>query len=354
MDASKTQKTSSTNWIPQLCIMRVAACIAIVVLHTVFAANEYFASEISIRQDIVSRIVENNMMWAVPIFLMVTGTLHLNHRKRLSLGKLYKKYILRIVIVLALFSLIFRLFDMIMDGETFSVGGLLKGFYEMITSTGWGHLWYLYLLIGIYVLMPFYKMISEASSNCELKYLLLVFIVFLSFIPLIESFGTNIGFYICEALIYPLYLFLGHMIHEKLLRGTKVMGGILLVVSIVAITLLTVLKYKTGVDVPSVLFGYQSPFVIIQSIGVFMVLDNCDFSIENERNRKLLVYADGMTFSIYLIHMLFVRLLFKYIQFNPYNVLAPVTLFLCIVGIFAITCILTAILKKVPGLGKLI
>ena len=103
-DASKTQKIFSTDWIPQLAVMRIAACVAIVVLHTVFAANEYFVNEITNGQDIASRAIENNMMWAVPIFLMVTGVLHLDRRKPLSLKKLYRKYIFRVIAALTFFS----------------------------------------------------------------------------------------------------------------------------------------------------------------------------------------------------------------------------------------------------------
>ena len=354
MDASKMLKTPSTEWVPQIAILRIAACLAIVVLHTVFAANEYFIDEITMSQNTGSRIIENNMMWAVPVFLMVTGTLHLNRRKPLTIRKLYKKYIFRVAGALVLFSLVFRLFDMTMDREALSVTGLLKGFYELITSSGWGHLWYLYLLIGLYILMPFYKKIAEVCSDSELVYLASVYTVFISIIPVIESFGINIGFYISESLIYPLYLFLGHMIHEKRLRVSRKEGLALTVISTVLITLLTVVKYRYNAEIPSVLYGYQSPLIIAQSTGIFMLIDCSNFDIQSEPGRRFISGLDGMTFGIYLIHMLFIRLIFRYMQFNPYNYFAPVMLVICITGFFAVSALLVCLLKKIPGLKSIL
>ena len=58
--------------------LRAAACFAIVLLHTVFCAVSLFPEEASATQALLSNIVVNNMMWAVPCFLMVSGALLLN------------------------------------------------------------------------------------------------------------------------------------------------------------------------------------------------------------------------------------------------------------------------------------
>ena len=40
-----------------------------------------------------------------------------------------------------------------------------KAVEELITGHGWGHLWYLYLLIGLYVMLPFYRIIAELLGS---------------------------------------------------------------------------------------------------------------------------------------------------------------------------------------------
>lgn len=350
-DVLKTQKISSINRIPQLTFARTIACFAIVALHTLFGANEYFIDTLTRDQNIVSRAIENNLMWAVPIFLMVTGVLHLDARKKLTLRKLYGKYISRVFLALVIFSVLFRIFDMIMDGERFSAYGVLYAFTELVISKGWGHLWYLYLLIGLYILMPFYKKIAEGSSDTELMYLAAVYIVFLSIIPLAESFGYKVGFYVCLALIYPLYLFMGHMIHEKRIVISITASAVIVVVSTACLIILSVIKYGKGIDVPNVLMGYSSPLVIAQSLGMFAIIDANGGRIGT---RGWLEAIDGCAFGIYLIHMMFIRLVFKYMHINPYVTIPVVRISACIVFFFLLSYIVTALLKYVPVIRKVL
>ena len=349
----KTQKISSTEYSKALSLARVTACLAIVVLHTVFAANEYFADTVTAGENLASRIVENNMMWAVPVFLMVTGALQLNPDKELTMSKLYGKYIARVAAALVVFSLLFRLFDIVMDGESFSIGSLFgKAGEELITGHGWGHLWYLYLLIGLYVLLPFYRTVIRHCSDTELKYLACVYVFFISIIPAIESFGVNINFYISESIIYPLYLLLGYMIYQGRLTVSARSAALLAITSTALIILLDILRYGRGIEVPGMFFGYASPLVIVQAVGVFALIMQTNIS-----PGKIAVFinsTDRCTFGIYLISMVFVRLVFKYMGFNPYEGAAAILLILSVIGIFAASYLVTAILKLIPGFRKIL
>ena len=349
-----TQRTcsieNSGKRMPQLSLMRIAACFGIIVLHTVFAANEYFADGISGTEDLVSRMTENNMMWAVPTFIMVTGALQLDPGRKLTLKKLYGRYILRIAIALVACCIIFRIFDMIMDGEAMSLAGVGKAFVELITAHSWGHLWYLYLLIGIYVLLPFYRMIAEKASDREMFYLCGVYFLFVSLIPMVESLGVNIAFYISESIIYPLYLFLGHMLHENRLRMGRTTALLLLISSTAAILIMDLMKYRYMVDIPAEFFGYASPFVIIQATSLFALVDKGNRGSEGEeKTHPMLDKIDGCTFGVYLIHMIFVRLIFRYLQWDPYQAWPLISLPLAVAGIALLSFGMVWILKKIPG-----
>ncbi|MBQ9015849.1 MAG: acyltransferase [Firmicutes bacterium] len=346
-DALRIPKTSSTERVIQLSAMRVFACIGIVVLHTVFAANEYFADTVSAGENLACRMTENNMMWAVPVFVMVTGVLQLNPGKPLSLRRLYGRYVLRILLALVACCLVFRVFDIIMDGEAFTAGAVLKAFEELITARCWGHLWYLYLLIGLYVLLPFYRRLTEHCTDSELLYLCGAFLLFVSIIPMIEGFGLHVGFYISESIIYPLYLFAGHMIYTGRLQISGPMGLLLLIGGTVCILILDYLKYGAGVSVPGELFGYASPLVIAQTMGVFTLL--CKGWSCGRRTARFLETVDGCSFGIYLIHMAFIRLLFRYMQINPFQGSAAALLVGIIAGILILSFAVTWILKRIPG-----
>ncbi len=364
-DVLRIQKTSSIdaadssmkrNKIPQLSVMRIIACLAIVVLHTMFAVSGYFRDSISAGDLLVSKTIENNMMWAVPLFLMVTGVLQLDPSRELTLHKLYGKYVKRVFGSLVLFSFVFRIFDMIMDHEVFTVPGLLYAMLEMLTSKGWGHLWYLYLLIGLYIFMPFYRKIAECCSDRELRYLCAVYIVFISLIPLIETSGINIGFYIGESLIYPLYLYLGYMIHNDRLHIPASAAWAAFIISTALIILFDLMKYGGGAAIPDFVFGYSSPLIIIQSAGIFTLLDRISISGSSISISESAIFnsLDKCTFGIYLIHMIFIRLIFRYMHFDPFEMLPGLTFPLCIAGIFLISFAVTLILRRIPVFRKVL
>lgn len=174
--------------------LRAAACLAIVLLHTVFCAVSLFPEEASAAQALLSNIVVNNMMWAVPCFLMVSGALLLNPERPVTVKKCLTKYIPRMLIALVVFCLLFRALEILVNHEPVNAETLLSGFYEIFSGTSWSHVWYLYLMIGIYLLLPFYHKIASNSTAGELRYLMIVYVIFLSLVPVLKTFGISVGF----------------------------------------------------------------------------------------------------------------------------------------------------------------
>lgn len=174
--------------------LRAAACFAIVLLHTVFCAVSLFPEEASATQALLSNIVVNNMMWAVPCFLMVSGALLLNPERPVTVKKCLTKYIPRMLIALVVFCLLFRALEILVNHEPVNAETLLSGFYEIFSGTSWSHVWYLYLMIGIYLLLPFYHKIASNSTAGELRYLMIVYVIFLSLVPVLKTFGISVGF----------------------------------------------------------------------------------------------------------------------------------------------------------------
>ena len=195
--------------------MRVIACMAIVLLHTANVAEILYREQITLTQRAVSMGIVYEMMWAVPLFLMVSGALLLPGEKAITIRTSLTRYALRILIALVAFVFLFRLFDMVMNGEAFSVQVLTDALYKLFTGTSWSHLWYLYLLIGLYLLLPFYRMITEKADAQQMRYLLLIYALFLSLLPLTRMAGVSSAFTIQTAAIYLFYFFAGYACAKK-------------------------------------------------------------------------------------------------------------------------------------------
>ena len=79
------------------------------------------------------------MWWAVPSFLMMSGSLLLDTRKYISLKKLYGKYICRMVTVLLTFGFAFAWLEIIFDQESFRLFQIPKALLRVLTGDTWAH-----------------------------------------------------------------------------------------------------------------------------------------------------------------------------------------------------------------------
>lgn len=333
--------------------IRAIASVAIVVLHVCASASILYGESISVIQNSITRSVANCMMWAVPCFVMVTGALLLDERREVSYSKIYKKYILRILVVLVIFCMIYRFFDMIMDGESFGAGVIFNGIYEMVTGTSWSHVWYLYLLIGLYLLLPIYRKIAASCNDFDMKYLLAVYILFLSILPLVQMLQVNIGFYIHVATIYPFYLFCGHAIHKKIIQIDYRVALALVVLSTMAIAVLTNVRWKYGTESIEQWWNYSSILVIAQAVGIFSLMYQIKGN-DAQLVKRVLIKVDECSFGIYLIHMIFVRWILRYRMVNPYET-HPFVVFVGItVLIFVVSYIVVRILKNIPCVRRIL
>lgn len=317
--------------------IRVIACLAIVLLHSVFASTVYFKGE---ADPIVMHAVSDLLMWAVPCFLMVTGALQLTPARSISMKKLYGKYVKRVLIALVSFTLIFRILEDIAGERDFTFTGWLS---DLLQGQSWAHMWYLYLLIGLYVMLPFYRMVVEKASDRQLWLLIAILILFVSIVPMCEAFGYECGFYIPTQVIYPAYLFLGYMMCKRPLP-LQICAALFLAAS-AAITCTAVFAPESLHDA---LDGYASPLVIVQSAGAFGAM-HC---IRRPAGR-LLKSLDDCSFGIYLIHMIGIRLIMKWMGFDPYIGIIPLNFAAMAILLFAASYIVAFAIRKIPKLNLL-
>ncbi len=376
--------------------IRVVACVGIVFLHMIYGAVSIYGNGTTQILRDVSWMIVNNLYWAVPCFVMVTGALLLDPSRELSYKKLFQKYIFRVVFALFIFCILYTVYDMLMNGDGFSVAGLLNGLIDFITGKSWSHLWYLYMLVGLYLLMPFFKKITAKISTKELGYFLLVIVVFLSLIPILNLWNIKIGFGIPVATIYPFYLFFGYAVNRPEVHLSKWIAAICLVISTVALSVITWFrwKYPETQSCLEIFFNYSSIIVILQATSIFYlfakerpVAENTakeatadeteektvektetvaeeaaaiqEMVSEEEQKtkkeniiKKFILSFDSCSFGIYLVHMFLARYVLRYMGINPYDNI-PVFLGL-IVATIIVSYLVVWVLRKIPKVNKVL
>ena len=328
--------------------IRSLASLAIVILHTFTMYHIVDANNMTSVEEYMTRLVPFLMMWAVPCFVMVSGALLLDSNKNIGIKKIFSKYILRIILILIIFTLLFFYIDILMTSQTINVGEYISTWFKkFISGKSWAHMWYLYMLIGIYLMLPLYRIIAKHATKAILIYIGVVIIFFISVIePLENIIDIPIEFYIFISSIFPVYLFVGYMIHNNMLKFNTLVSSLLVIISIICIVLLTLLNNNTVNDL---LGNYSFIPVISLSVGIYSLLHN-----NNSKLTKLWLFIDKYSFSIYLTHLIYLRILIRLIDWNPLEygsfwMLIPVS-----IGVFILSLLTSMILKLIPGLKKII
>ncbi len=137
--------------------LRIFATIGIVCLHTCSTLTEnadlFTLSSSELKYFTAWHLV---WRWAVPVFFMITGALLLSPNKPISYKSCITKYCKRILLAIAIFGIPMAALILIFDG----VRGLplvIGSIAAIFTGKSFAHLWYLYALVGIYLLLPVVK-----------------------------------------------------------------------------------------------------------------------------------------------------------------------------------------------------
>ena len=104
---------------------------------------------------------------AVPLFVMLSGALLLGRRETWDV--FVKKRLMRILIPLLAWSAIFFLYRYFYQEHTFTLESVLKGLYS---GHAYFHLWYFYMLFGLYLLLPLLRILVQHASKHELIYMI--------------------------------------------------------------------------------------------------------------------------------------------------------------------------------------
>lgn len=337
--------------------LRAIACIGVIVLHTFYSASGYALAEGIITDNgmLIADTVRNLMMWAVPCFVMVSGQLLLNPKRNITYKKIFIKYILRIAVALIAFTLLFEVYDSFFEDKGFTADIFLNTIKNVFNDGSWSHMWYLYLVIAIYLMLPFFRSVAGTLTKTDSCYLLTVYMIFLSVIPLIESItDLNSGFYICTYTVYPLYLLGGYIVSQKQIFKGTLSGIIMLAVGTVAIIILSVIVSEYNLTkINSQLKNYSFIPIVIQSFGIYIIMTNSKCRLPNLLH-KVLTEIDKCSFGMYLIHLVVLKTIIAWIGWNPYNYGGTITVFLLALLVTIVSYCFIRILKLIPVVKNII
>lgn len=205
--------------------LRIFSAVLVILLHCIapfYSSLVYFEN----RSWWICGVLNSVTRTAVPMFFMMSGYLMLTNPKTLDIKKFYKKRLPRLIIPLTVWNIIYYIY--------YNNGNLsLSDFFNELLGSGAAyHLWFVYSMLGFYLILPFLKRITDNCTDKQLLVLLTVLSFTGTIRPLINTvFPVYIWFFDVIANGYIPYFILGYLLGKSSLnfknRIIVYIGGVL-------------------------------------------------------------------------------------------------------------------------------
>lgn len=353
----KQGKEQGTNRILWVDILKILASIAVVVLHV--ASKNYMVTADRFQWEVFN-FFDGLSRWSVPVFSMVTGIFLLKKDKVISIKDIYAKYVKRMLLVLIFWNILYAILyalEEVLAGETFNIWDIFSSIFVSKAP----HLWYLYMLIGLYIVTPLLKKIVESEKL--MKYYLCLWVIFqiiigsINMIPNISTFLESIikDMYIYWTMGFTGYFILGYYLSQKHFQKKVLLFCIIVCILAGIITVLG--TYLISVQTNTINTSLYSNFsvnIFVMSVTVFI----CTKSIVEKISisDKLAIRIQNLakySFGVYLIHPMLIAV-FNRIGFSTLNFNPIIMVILISMVVYVMSLGISYIMNKIPKLNKIV
>lgn len=356
---SELVKTSKTR-VYAYDVLRILAVLAVVMIHV--AAPVVKKSDVQSIDFIWGNIFHGITRIAVPVFLMLSGALMLDENKKISSKKIFHSAGM-MFFVLVVWSLVYAVFFYVaiplIHGSQISFKNFINAFIY-----GHYHLWYMYMIVGLYLLIPVLRTFVKKENKKVIQYFLVLSAIvgfavkFLNFFlmeyvvekdwltPFVDKF--EFGFISVYLTYYIAGWYIANFEIKKVHRiCLYIVGGLSLLITLFA----THFYSQDGENVQSVFHSNNIITVLLYSIAFFTFFYYLFKNKKFEKTKGMLINLSNLTFGVYLIHVIVLYLVRLFTGDLGSTLIKIVIEF---VGTTVVSFAVCFIMSKLPILKKLI
>ena len=385
-------------------VLRVLATCAVVLMHVLTGATDVTDASIVPEYRSLLLSVMDLVTWCVPIFLLISGYLFLNPERTLTYPVMIKKYCRRIALAILLFGVPYAASELVVAERTFRIRMIPEALKMTLMGHTWSHMWYLYLILFLYLITPLLKKVLRVLPVWGVVAMMAVIflgssvapflnkVLDVNSIPVLPDGGVYFLYYLCG------YLFVvrevcvdkGRNAGSQMVEpgsgrragdNTECDGETQNVESrawnvwlkaAVAVLAMGMILSRTLAGF-SIQMAYNYPFTVLLAVLLFATGWNGGrdgaASAAREKNRIHRIpwqEAGALSFAVYLVHPVYVNLLYKFVKITPFTVLeqcgvqsvaAGHAVLILLLAVFCLVVLALAtatawVLRKIPVLRK--
>lgn len=350
---AQTGKRPIIHWVD---LVRVVAIYLVVMIHVSGQITNQW-SQIPNGHWMLGNIYGSIARISVPLFFMISGYLLLPRSE--SLKDFYTKRMVKIVIPFIAWSLIY------LGWFCGNYGSVCTPNYVqnlLLVQGTYYHLWFLYTLISIYLILPILRLIIRPDMDKRLLWYLIV--LWLIFQPLMSIAGTAWNFRINIsaplATGFVCYFVLGYLLGEITLSHSRIILALIIWISGALATVLGTFYFSIGsTQYNGFFYDFLSLNVILASGAAFVLLRQIGEAkiLTSPRIHSIMRSLATATFGIYLIHILVIEILNNRIPFLHLNSFmgSPIwSVPLVTTVVFTLSFLIVLGLQKIPDIRRIV
>ena len=345
------KQTKNREHVRYLDNMRALATLAVVVAHV--SAQNWYEIDISSLAWSTLNFYDSAMRWAVPVFVMISGTVFLGNS--ISVKQLFTKYIPRLIVAFGFWSFVYALLEG--GGAKLVLARLISGKY---------HMWYIPMIIGVYLCIPIYTQIVKNDNLC--RYFLGISIITAFLCPyavsLIKDFGPKAmntliiliephleKFTMSMMLGYSVYFVLGYYLHKAEIPPKQ--RAVIYILGFVSYCVTVFTTYYASQKAGEARIQYYDEFTLctlLQAVAVFV------FFKYHGSNKPVLNQLCGpisrASFGIYWVHIMVMELLNEKMMINTLSFLPILSVPVISIVVFSVSFAISWGIGKIPLLKR--
>jgi surface polysaccharide O-acyltransferase-like enzyme len=341
-------------------LIRTLALILVIILH---AAIEPHPIATSINQAEVYRWWTVNVFNSlatpcIPLFVLLTGSLLLTSEKTTEpLKVFFKKRWNRIALPFVFWAAIYFIWTYLMNNNVLSLNDVTSG----LLNAPYYHFWFLYMLVGLYLLTPILRIVASYAQRKTLRFFLVLWFLGTAVVPLVGLVFTSFSL---SSEIFIIVNWVGYYLLGAYLLKVQVKKAYLyILVSAGFLWTMVGTFFATwffGGKISYFFYDYMAINVIITSTALFLLLLTVPPSKLEGKPHSVnwLIKTIGQnSLPIFLIHVIILESLQKgFFGFTiSINTITPVIEIPLITIVTLVTSLAIVLgLKKIPYMKRII
>ncbi len=342
------------KWLPQFDYLRILAAFSVVMIHA--SAILWYQEDQHTSLWLTANAYNTLSRFGVPVFFMISGALLLSPERELTAKTLWRRHILRLAIIYAVWSCVYGLNAYLRPfPDAFSIKDMIKSILN-----GSYHLWFLPAIMALYALTPILRKWLSACEEKDVEYFLSLFVLFQIVRTTLAAFLRTTEVltrlddlnYLNIVCTFAGYYILGHYLQtyglpEKCNKVLFIGLPIFCALNVVLSTFAIWHKGPRSADFANT-FGL---FTFLTSVALFQLFSSL-FKEKSSRPKSIIRGISADTLGIYMIHLIIINLPFMHVIYES----LPPILSIPVVAIstFLISLLCSSVLRRIPVVGKFI